>query len=81
MSRAGRFLGVKIVGNLVLTRRPGESVNIFDDGGQSLGAVTVAEVSGKKIRLAFYLPGCIVMRSELCAEINTDQEQQDNGGE
>ena len=68
------------MGNLVLTRRPGESVNIFDGGGQSLGAVTVAEVSGKKIRLAFCLPGCLVMRSELRAQINTDQEQQDNGG-
>ena len=69
------------MGNLVLTRRPGESVNVFDGNGQSLGTVTVAEVSGKKIRLAFYLPGYIVMRSEFCAEINTNQEQQDNGGE
>jgi len=69
------------VGNLVLSRRPGESIKIFDGGGQSLGTVTVGEVSGQKIRLAFYLPGCIVMRSELCAEINTNQEQRDNGGE
>ena len=69
------------MGNLVLSRRPGESVNVFDGNGQSLGTVTVAEVSGKKIRLAFYLPGFIVMRSEFCAEINTNQEQQDNGGE
>jgi len=69
------------VGNLVLTRRPGESVNIFDDGGQSLGAVTISDVSGKKIRLAFDLPGCVVMRSELCADINTNQEQRDNSGE
>ena len=69
------------MGNLVLTRRPGESVNVFDGNGQSLGTVTVAEVSGKKIRLAFYLPGYIVMRSEFCAEINTNQEQRDNGGE
>ena len=69
------------MGNLVLTRKPGESVNIYDGGGQPLGAVTVADVSGKKIRLAFCLPGCCVMRSELCAEINTNQEQQNNGGE
>ena len=69
------------MGNLVLTRRPGESVNVFDGNGQSLGTVTVAEVSGKKIRLAFYLPGYIVMRSEFCAENNTNQEQRDNGGE
>ena len=69
------------MGNLVLTRRPGESVNIFDGGGQSLGTVTIGKVTGEKVRLAFCLPGCLVMRSELCAEINTDQEQQDNGGE
>jgi sRNA-binding carbon storage regulator CsrA len=74
-------LGVEIVGNLVVTRRPGESVNIFDGGGQSLGTVTIGKVSGEKVRLAFCLPKFLVMRSELCAEINTDQEQQDNGRE
>ena len=68
------------MGNLVLTRRPGESVYIFDGDGLPLGTVTIGEVSGNKTRLAFYLPGYRVMRSELCAEINTNQEQPDNGG-
>jgi len=69
------------VGNLVLTRRPGESVDVFDGGGQPVGTVAIGEVSGKKVRLVFDLPGCLVWRSELRAEINTNQEQQDNGGE
>ena len=72
---------MKIVGNLVLTRRPGESVYIFGGDGLPLGTVTIAEVSGNKTRLAFCLPEYRVMRSELCADINTNQEQRDNGGE
>jgi len=69
------------VGDLVLTRKPSESVDIFDGSGQPLGTVTVRTTSAKKTQLAFRLPGYRVMRSELCAEINTNQEQRDNGGE
>lgn len=55
---------------LVLSRKPGESVVI---GGNI--TVTVVEVKGNRVRLAFDAPGDVrILRSELVAEASADPD-------
>lgn len=68
-------------GMLVLSRRQQESVMIgTPDGGSSLCKVTVLEIKGGRVKLAFEVDrGVPVHRFELWQRIGSDGKQRDTG--
>ena len=65
MIRAGCFFGGFIMGYLCLTRRPGESLILYDSDIKPIGAVKVQRCKAANRRIAFDLPGIRVVRAEL----------------
>ena len=53
------------MGYLCLTRRPGESLILYDSEDKPIGAVKVQRCRAANCRIAFDLPGIRVVRAEL----------------
>ena len=53
------------MGYLCLTRRPGESLILYDSDNKPIGAVKVQRCKAANCRIAFDLPGIRVVRTEL----------------
>lgn len=53
------------MGYLCLTRRPGESLILYDSDNKPIGAVKVQRCKAANCRIAFDLPGIRVVRAEL----------------
>lgn len=67
------------MGNLVLRRRVGESLVLFDAGRVQLGTLTVVAVEGDRVKLAARFRGDItILREEL---VGREREDNDEGGE
>ena len=53
------------MGYLCLTRRPGESLILYDSNDKPIGAVKVQRCRSTNCRIAFDLPGIRIVRAEL----------------
>ena len=53
------------MGYLCLTRRPGESLILYDSEDRPIGAVKVQRCKAANCRIAFDLPGIRIVRAEL----------------
>lgn len=53
------------MGHLCLTRRPGESLILYDSEDRPIGAVKVQRCKAANCRIAFDLPGIRIVRAEL----------------
>ena len=56
------------MGYLCLTRRPGESLILYDSDGRPIGAVKVTRCRPADCRIAFDMPGVRIVRAELTEE-------------
>jgi carbon storage regulator len=56
------------MGSLVLSRRREETIEIQDDRGNVIAAITVSEVRGEKVRLACKAPRNIVIHRQEIAD-------------
>lgn len=53
------------MGYLCLSRRPGESLILYDSDDKPIGAVKVQRCKAANCRIAFDLPGIRIVRAEL----------------
>jgi sRNA-binding carbon storage regulator CsrA len=59
------------MGNLVLARKPGESIDVYDPAGECFGRIVITQgkIRGNKSSIAINAPGYLsIMRSELLVE-------------
>jgi sRNA-binding carbon storage regulator CsrA len=53
------------MGYLCLTRRPGESLILYDSDDKPIGAIQVTRCRAADCRIAFDMPGVRIVRAEL----------------